>query len=474
MKYSKAVLAAIFLSIFLSAYIHAQNTGGDSKLLEEHLDPIAADLMKRLYAPGMAITVVRDGKVILSKGYGFANVETKRPVDPATTVFRIGSITKVFTANAALQLVDDGKLDLDSDVGSYLVSLKIRKDHQQKITIRHLLSHTSGLDEFSAGRRAASPDGVKPLAEFLSDRLVARTLPGKRISYSTYGITLAGHIVEKISGRHLAVFFQDNIFGPLEMTRTNLGPVPAERIGDLAVGYTFNGQYNVQDFEYFHTYPASDINSTANDMARFILAHLENGRYKDRRFLSEESAKLMHKAQFTNHPKLPGWALGFYETRDNNLNGVEHGGSMEGYAALLYLLPEKKLGIFVASNIEQGALMAGMKNAVLDYFYPVGSTPEDRKQFEALKKFAGEYRWDVYCHTCSAETRGFYPRPFTVTVNNDGTLGFLNRRWKIVEPMVFKAILNDDREIFSVFEEDEDGRITFLFNGSNAYERVRD
>ncbi|MCO6512225.1 MAG: beta-lactamase family protein [Aridibacter famidurans] len=475
MKYPKFIPAALALALLFSIPVASQKTAeADPALLEKHLDPIAADLMKRLYAPGMAIAVVKDGKVILSKGYGFADVESKRPVDPDTTIFRIGSITKVFTANAALQLVDSGKLDPDSDVGAYLSDLRIQKDHQQKITIRNLLSHTAGLDEFSSGRRAAAPDGVEPLDEFLSDRLVARALPGQRISYSTYGITLAGHIVERISGEHLGEYFLENIFEPLEMRRTNLGAVPAGRAADLAVGYTFNGQYNVQDFEYFHTYPASDINSTASDMAHFIIGHLGNGRYKDTRFLSEKSAALMHKAQFRNHPKLPGWALGFYETNDNNLEGIEHGGSMEGYAALLYLLPEKDLGIFVASNIEQGALMAGMKNTVLDYFYPVGSTPDDPKQFEALRKFAGEYRWDVYCHTCSAETRGFFPRPFSVTVNNDGTLGFLNRRWKMVEPMVFKAILNDDREIFSVFEEDEDGRIAYLFNGSNAYERVRE
>lgn len=471
MKYSIRLLLAFLL---LFAYVSAQDPPkADPALLEKYLDPIASDLMKRLYAPGMAIAVVKDGRVILSKGYGFADVETKRPVDPAATIFRIGSITKVFTANATLQLADRGKLDLESDVSKYLDTLKITKVHSEKITIGHLLSHTSGLDEFSSGRRAASPDGVKPLAEFLSERLVARGLPGRQISYSTYGITLAGHIVERISGQPLSRYFETNLFGPLEMTSTNLGAVPPGRLGDLAIGYTFNGQYNVQEFEYFHTYPASDINSTAADMANFIIAHLANGTFNGERVFSQDSARLMHTAQFTNHPKLPGWAFGFYEARDNNLRGVEHGGSMEGYAALLYLLPEKNLGIFVASNIEQGALMEGMKKSVLDYFYPVGSTPDDPKLFAALQKFAGEYRWDVYCHTCNADTRGFYPRPISVTVNNDGTLSFLNRRWKMVEPLVFKAIVNDDREIFSVFKENKEGMITYLFNGNYAYERVR-
>lgn len=472
MRHSIRFLISALACLILSATVVAQETNGDPALLEKHLDAIAPDLMKRLYAPGMAIAVVKDGKVILRKGYGYANVETKRPVDPATTIFRIGSITKVFTANAALQLADRGKLDLEIDVSEYLGTLKIKKDHSEKITIGNLLSHTSGLDEFSSGRRAASPEGVEPLAEFLSDRLVARALPGRQISYSTYGITLAGHIVERISRQPLAGYFEANIFRPLEMRNTNLGAVPAGRIGDLAVGYTFNGQYNVQEFEYFHTYPASDINSTADDMTNFIIAHLANGTFNGERFLSEGSAKLMHTAQFTNHPKLPGWAFGFYETHDNDLKGVEHGGSMEGYAALLYLLPEKDLGIFVASNIEQGALMEGMKKSVLDYFYPVSSTPDDPRLFAALQRFAGDYRWDVYCHTCGDDTRGFFPRPFRVTVNNDGTLSFQGRRWKMVEPPVFKAIVNDDREIFSVFKENKEGLITYLFTGSNAYERV--
>ncbi|REJ77638.1 MAG: class A beta-lactamase-related serine hydrolase [Acidobacteria bacterium] len=444
----------------------------DPGKLESHLDPVAEDLMRRLYAPGMAVAVVKDGKVILKKGYGFSNVESKTPVDPSKTIFRIGSITKVFTANAALILEEEGKIGLDTDVKKYLNGLKIGGAYKGVMTVRNLLTHTSGLDEFSAGRRSETAAGVKPLKDFLSDRLVARTEPGRQISYSTYGITLAGYIVEDISGQPLSKFFEDSIFRPLEMNSTNLGVVPESRKNDLAVGYTFNGQYNPQPFEYFHTYPASDINSTADDMANYILAHLGGGRFKGNKVFDDSTSGLMHHVQFKNHERLPGWAVGFYETYDNNLKGIEHGGSMEGFAALLYLLPEKDLGIFVASNIEQGRLMSGMKQAVLDYFYPVSSSPDDPEEFAKLKRFEGRYRWDVYCHTCPPDSRGFFPRPFEVTLNNDSTISFFGNRWKPVGHLTFKAILNDDREIFAAFKEDESGNITFLFHGSNAYERV--
>lgn len=464
--------------VLLSCHSASAQTSGE---LETLLDPIIAERMEKSHIPGAAISIVKDGKIIFTKGYGVGDVEKKNPVVPDKTIFRIGSITKVFSALAVVQLADKGKINLDDDVNKYLRGMQVPAAFSRPITFADLLTHTSGLDEISPGRRTSNEAEVIPLDTFLKTRIVRQFPPGEVISYSTYNPALAALIVEQITGTPFRTYLQTNVFAPLKMGRTSITAIRKEYQQDLATGYEYqDGKYQKLPFQWFHTYPASDINSTATDMARFMIAHLQYGTLDGQRILSEKSARLMQQTHFRNHPKIPGWAYGFQEFTQNNLRFIEHGGSMDdGYSAMLTLVPEKSFGIFVAGNTENGGFIIGdaVKKALFNRYFPPTTKPvipqTPNPSPEALKKFAGKYRSIIYCHTCPPNT-SYVPNSFEVKVTDEGVLSFFGSRWKQIEPMLF--ILADGERAGQVlfgFKENSKGEIAFMFyDAFNVYERV--
>jgi CubicO group peptidase (beta-lactamase class C family) len=479
------VLFANALGSFYMARAQVVSAVGsmDARGLEALFDPIFTEQMQKLHIPGAVVAVVKDGKILFTKGYGYANLEKKSPVIADKTIFRIGSITKVFTATAVMQLADGGKIALTDDVNKYLKDFKVPATYPQPITFRNLLTHTSGLDEISPGRRTDDESKVIPLGTFLKSRLVRIQPPGEVISYSTYNAALAGFLVEQITGTPLKAYLRRNIFGPLGMRRTSIAAVPAELKQELAMGYEYaEGSLQPLKFQWFHTYPASDINSTATDMARFMMANLAGGALEGKRILSVRAARDMQRTHFRNHALVPGWCYGFYEEERNGLHIVEHGGSMDdGYSALVTLLPEKNLGLFVACNTETGGygLAGAVKNALLNHYFPAGerraSAIQTVKESRAsLERFAGKYRPNIYCHTCAPGSGAYFPDPFEVKVNDDGTLSFQGERWRQIEPLLFQLV-RDERagRALLAFRESADGKITYMFQETyRTYERV--
>lgn len=437
--------------------------------------------MQKLRIPGAVVAVVRDGKIVFSKGYGVADLEKKTPVVPDKTIFRIGSITKVFTATAVLQLAERGKIKLSEDVNKYLTGEKIPSAFSKPITFENLLTHTAGLDEISPGRRTSDIDKVIPLDQFLKTRIVRHAPPDEIISYSTYNPALAALAVEQITKTPFKVYLNKNIFEPLRMNHTSIAAVQKEYTEDLATGYEYvENKYQRLPFQWFHTFPASDINSTATDMARFMIANLQYGSLDGKRILSERTAREMQATHFRNHPKISGWAYGFYEGTLNGLRFVEHGGTMDdGYSALVTLVPEKKLGIFVACNNESGGidLAEAVKKAYFDHYFPKQHkfeipTNPNPSPFE-LKKFAGKYRGIIYCHSCAPNT-SYVPEAVEVTVTSDGTLSFFGTSWKRIEPLLF--VLAEGKRAGQVllgFKGNSKGEITYMFTDSyKVYERL--
>jgi CubicO group peptidase (beta-lactamase class C family) len=470
-------------SIQLPFAVHAQEAKAvsliDPKELEAYLDPIFKEQMEKLHIPGAAIAVVKDGKLFFSKGYGYANLEKKAPVVTDKTIFRIGSITKVFTATSLVQLAERRKIDLNDDVNKYLKDVRVPNTYPQPIRFTNLLTHTSGFDEINLGRKTASPARVIPLGQFLSARLIRRKPPGEFISYSTYGICLAGYLVETIAKMDFREYVTQNIFMPLQMTRTSITAVPQEFQSDLAVGYAYLGnEYRPLSFEYFHTYPASDINSTAADMAHFMIAHLENGRYGKTRMISERATVDMHRQHFTNHPRLLGITYGFFEVRQNDVPGIEHGGSMDGFSALLYMSPEKDFGFFVVANREQEGLQEEVKDRILARYFPArkkeGVSQSQPQIQDRLERFAGKYRADYYCHTCKEGERGFLPGAFDIKATADGTISLWGGRWRQVEPLLFQLVSGrlGNGETLIAFQEDQNGQVVRMFNGVWTHEKL--
>ncbi len=459
----------------------AQSNLADSKDLGAFLDPIFAEQMTKLHIPGAVISVVKDGKIVFTKGYGVTDIEKKTPVVPDKTIFRIGSITKVFTATAVMQMTDRKKIKLTDDVNKYLTGVTVPATFSQSITFHDLLTHTSGLDEISPGRRTSDENKVVPLGEFLKTRIVRRAPPGETISYSTYNPALAALAVEQITKTPFKIYLQKNIFEPLQMNHTSITAVKSEYKQDLATGYEYaENEYQPLPFQWFHTYPASDINSTATDMARFMIANLQLGVIEGKTILSKRAAQEMQAMHFRNHPKISGWAYGFYEGTQNNLRFIEHGGTMDdGYSALMTLVPEKNLGIFVAGNTETGGIPLGEKIKIefFNRYFPAPKpeVPQAKNPSPAaLKKFAGKYRSIIYCHTCPPNSGAYVPKPFEVKVTDDGMLSFLGGRWKQIEPMLF--VLADGARAGQVlfgFKENSKGEITLMFYDTyNVYEKI--
>jgi len=465
----------------IQAPVTAHDKPADSKELQALLDPIFVEQMAKQHIPGTVISIVKDGNIIFTKGYGVADFEKQTPVVPDKTIFRIGSITKVFTATAVMQMADRNKIKLTDDVNKYLVGVKVPDAFSRPITFHDLLTHTSGLDEISPGRRTSEESKVIPLGEFLKTRIVRHLPPGEIISYSTYNPALAALTVEQITKRPFKIYLQKNIFEPLRMNRTSISTVRNEYKADLATGYEYAGdKYRPLPFQWFHTYPASDINSTATDMARFMIANLQKGAIDGKRILSERAAREMQATHFRNHPKISGWAYGFQEGTQNNLRFLEHGGSMDdGYSALLTLVPEQNLGIFVACNIEAGGIPLGgkIKTAFFNRYFPAAKpelpqTPNPPSG--SLKEFEGRYRSIIYCHSCPPNSGAYVPNSFEVKVTDDGMLSFLGGRWKQVEPMLF--VLTDGElrgQAHFGFKKNSKGEIAFMFyDAFNVYEKI--
>ena len=445
---------------------------GDARELEQFIDKIFAEEMEKQHIPGAVFVFVKDGAVLFSKGYGFVDLERTKPVSPERTIFRIGSISKLFTATAVVQLADRRKLDLQGDVNRYLEKIKVPTDYPQAITAAHLISHTAGLDEIRPGTQAPTSEGVMTLPAFLQPRLRRIRPPGEVLSYSTYGITLAGALVEEVSGMSFESYQKRNIWQPLGMDRTNI-TVPASLASDLAVGYEYHdGANRPQRYEWYHTTPASSINSTALDMSRFMLMHLAT-RGTAKRVLSESALRDMHGRHAGGHPQVPGVAYGFFEDDYHGLRVLEHGGNMAGFSAQLVLLPEVNAGFFMVNHHENSNLRDTVKWAILERFYsnpaPI-KTPIARDEYKKrAPMFAGTYRWNVFCHTCPQTAGGPVLR---VSSNEDGTVKLSNGpwRWIEVEPMLF---VRDDGKSRISFQSDKSGKVKYLYSsGFWVFERT--
>ena len=483
---SGAVLGAVVLSVLMMASRAAAQPAFaplSPDALGTALDSLVVEQMARSHLPGAVVVVVRGGEVYFSRGWGYADLADSVPVDPERTIFRIGSVSKLFTATALVQLADRGRVDLDGDVNAYLPEWKVPAPYGRPITPAHLLTHSAGLDEISPGRKAARAEDVQPLSVFLRDRVVPRYAPGEHVSYGTYGIALAGLLVESVTGVPLAAYLEREIFAPLGMRGSSLGPVPAARRGDAAVGYLYGpGGYTPAAWEHFRTYPASDVNATAADMAKFMIAHLQGGRYGGARILSDSAAARMHRTHARNHPRLLGMAYGFFQERLNGHPALRHSGSMEGFSATMWLWPEQGTGVFVAVNREDAALEQRVVRRVAARMLPpvpgveTEDTPWTRPRVrDDLGRFAGRYRWDAWCHSCTGE-RGYLPPALEITVADDSTLSLWGGRWAQVEPLLFRLMNGtlEYGEMYVAFEADADGRIVAMDNGPFRHERVDD
>lgn len=335
--------------------------------LRDFFDATLERYLEEYKIAGATLAVVQDGAVLYTQGYGMANIEQGTPVRPDATLFRIGSLTKLFTWTAAMQLVEQGKLDLHADVNRYL-DFSLPATYAEPITLWHLLTHTAGFENRNLGYGAASTADLQPLGAWLSTHIPARVRPpGAAAAYSNYGAALAGYLVERISGMPYENYVRIHILQPLGMNLTAVTAVaPPELAEAAATGYTLvDGQFAPTEPPLFQVGPAGSISSTAAEMAQFLLAHLGEGADGER-LLSDRTLAQMHATAYRADPQLNGMALGFFELNRHGEHMIGHvGAALPSFHSLAVLLPERGLGFFVSFNSASAQPLTTGASAVL-------------------------------------------------------------------------------------------------------------
>ena len=301
--------------------------------------------------PGAVVTVVKDGQLLTARGFGYADREKRTPVDPDRTLFRPGSVSKLVTWTAAMQLVEQGKLDLDKDINTYL-DFKIPDYDGKPITLRQIMTHTAGFEEAVKDIIFSDPAHLLPLGDYLKRWTPKRVFaPGTTPAYSNWATALTGYMIERVSGESFDDYCDKHIFAPLGMTNSTMRqPLPAALVGQMASGYK-PGQ-DAGKFEIIGPAPAGSLSSTGTDMAKFMLAHLDQGKG----LLSPEVAAIMHNSPLDKVnpvsllPPLNRMELGFFETNVNGREVIGHLGDTEFFHTSLHLLMKEGVGVYFSFN----------------------------------------------------------------------------------------------------------------------------
>ena len=447
----------------------AQLTRAD---VEAWLDGFMNFALERGDIPGAVVVIVKDGQVLLQKGYGYADVEKRKPVDAAQTLFRPGSVSKLFTWTAVMQLVERGKLDLDADVNTYL-DFKIPPGPAgEPLTLRNVMTHTPGFEEAVKELITENPERLIPLGDAVKRWTPNRIFKaGTMPAYSNYATALAGYIVERVSGLSFDDYLDQNIFQPLGMTNSSFRqPLPKALEAGMSKGYVSDDD-KPKGYELISMAPAGSLAATGSDMARFMIAHLQNGAYGDQRILSEETAKQMHGTPLTIIPGLNRMLLGFYETNTNGRRVIAHGGDTQYFHSDLQLYVDDGVGYFISVNSAgkegaAGPLRGAFFRQFSDRYLPgpdfTGKVDEKTAK-EHAQAIAGTYLFARRAESSLLSILNV-AQPIKVVVNEDGTISLplltgLNGKpdkWHETEPYVWTDAAGKERLAAEVV----DGQVT--------------
>jgi CubicO group peptidase (beta-lactamase class C family) len=317
---------------------------------------------------GAVVAVVKDGQIVSARGFGYSDVAKRAPVDPKLTLFRPGSVSKLFTWTAVMQQVEQGKIDLDADVNQYL-DFKIPARDGKPITMRELMQHVAGFEEQAKGIMSADPKS--PGFEVLLKQWVPERVfvAGSTPAYSNYGASLAGYIVQRVSGETFDDYIDKHIFAPLDMKYSTFRqPLPANLEPLMSKGYP-QASVPPKPFEIIGPAPAGSLSSPGEDMAHFMIAHLQDGEYHGNRILKAETAEMMHNSPLTILPPLNRMELGFFETNINGREVIAHLGDTQNFHTSLHLFLKERVGFYVSFNSlgKEGAA-GGLRGALFDDF----------------------------------------------------------------------------------------------------------
>ena len=432
------------------------------------LDGFVPYALKNGDIAGAVVVVVKDGQVLTERSFGYSDVKKQTPIDPKTTLFRPGSISKLFTWTAVMQQVQAGKINLDADINTYL-DFKIPPAFGKPITMRDLMTHRPGFEESVKYLISEDQQHVTPLDKALKRWVPARVYaPGTIPAYSNYGASLAGYIVQRVSGQPFDDYVEQHIFQPLGMAHSSFRqPLPPALAPHLSNGYQLASQ-EPHPYEIIPLSPAGALAATGDDMAKFMIAQLNQGGP----LLNVQTAQYMHKVNDTPIPGMPGMALGFYHEDRNGLNIIGHGGDTDWFHSDLHLYLDKDVGFFISLNslgkdgnahVVLDRTFAGFTDRYFPYSTPrLPTAPTAHVHGLAM---AGNYISSRGSYTDWVRAIAFLSN-IKVTLNSDDTISVsgltdpagVTKKWREVAPWQWQEVGGDDRLGAAV----EDGKVTAI------------
>lgn len=417
---------------------------------------------------GAAVTVVKDGEILTSRGFGYADLKKRTPVDGYGTMFRPGSISKLFTWISVMQLVEDGEIDLDADINTYL-DFEIPEAFGEPITMRNLMTHTPGFEEKFKNLIISDPEMALPLEDFLkSTPPPARIFPpGETPAYSNYGTALAGYIVQRISGVAYEDYVERNILEPMEMERaTFVQPLPEQFEPYMSEGYRSASDGEPQYYEIVPMSPAGSLAASSEAMGRFMIGLLE----RDPDVMEPETWERMYETIYQLSPPLNAMALGFWELDKGDLRARGHGGDTSFFHSDLNAFIDENVGIYVTVNSSgegAGPLRFAVTARFAERYFPQASIPvgprlKTAKEHGAL--IAGAYESSRTAATSFAAVLRFLGQE-TLSVNEEGDIVFSlfgsPTIWREVEPYVWRHVDGYERMTAVLTEDGELDYVTF-------------
>lgn len=415
---------------------------------------------------GAVVVVVKDGQVLTERGYGFSDVEKRKPVSPETTLFRPGSVSKLFTWTAVMQLVEQGKIDLDKPVNTYL-DFELPARGGKQITMRNIMTHTAGFEETVRHLIHDNSGKVISLERYVKDDVPNQAFDaGTTPAYSNYATAVAGYVVQRQSGMSFDDYVDKNIFQRLGMKYASFRqPLPKNLEPFMSQGYK-GASKKAEKFEIVDPAPAGSLSASGADMGKFMIAHLNNGAG----LLKPETAKMMHDYRLDVIPGLHRMALGFYEQNINGHRAIAHGGDTTLFHSDLSLFIDDGVGLFVSVNSAGGeGAPRALRERLFDEFgnrYFPGQPVTTKVDPETAKKHLQELSGSYF------NSRGYRTKflhildlmsPIAIGAGEDGTLsapfvtntGNKPRRWAEISPYVWKDLDSDEKLAAKV----EDGKI---------------
>ncbi len=420
-----------------------------------------------------AVVIVKDGAVLTARGYGLADVAAGIPVDPGRTLFRTGSVGKLFTWTAVMQQVEAGRLDLDRDVNDYL-DFKIPPRDGRPVTLRNLMTHTPGFEEAIKRLVTDRPERLASPEEYLKAWVPERIYPpGEVPAYSNYGVTLAGYIVERVTGDAYDDYVERHVFAPLGMSSSTTRQVlPEDFRARMSRGYLL-GSGPDYPFEMFGVSPAGGATTTVTDMAKFMIAWLQEGELAGRRILAADTARRTLATPLPVVPPLNGMLLGFFEQGYGGRRMAGHGGDSQYFHSMLNLYPDEGVGVYLVVNSTgrdgaAGTVRANFMSEFADRYFPEAAVEGEvpaATAAEHVRLMAGTYMSSRGQTSNFFSALGFVSQ-LRVTIGADGdllvpALRDVNgepMRWREVAPFVWQQVGGKERLAARI----EDGRVAFF------------